>query len=54
MDYIVARMREPSTWRGLALLIGAFGVQLHPDAMPAVGTAVASIIAAVEVFRKER
>jgi len=54
MDYLLARLREPSTWRGLALLVGAFGVQLHPDAIPAIGGAVASIIAVVEVFRRER
>jgi hypothetical protein len=52
MEYVIARLREPSTWRGLALLVGAFGVQLHPDAIPAIGSAVASVIAAIEVFRR--
>lgn len=54
MKYFIGRAREPSTWRGLALMLGSFGVQLHPDAMPAVGGAVVATIAAIEIFRREK
>lgn len=54
MKYFLDRAREPSSWRGLALMLGAFGVQLHPDAVPAIGAAVAATIAAVEIFRREK
>lgn len=46
-DYILARMREPSTWRGLILILTALGVPLSPgaaDTIVAVGLAVAGAI----------
>ena len=48
--YILDRMREPSSWRGLTLLLTAIGVPLAPavaDAVIAVGLAVAGLIGAV-------
>jgi hypothetical protein len=49
-DYILARMREPSSWRGLTLLLTAIGIPLAPglaDAVIALGLAVAGVIGAV-------
>lgn len=51
---ILARVREPSTWRGLSVLIGAMGVGIAPQAIIEIGTAVAATIAAIEIFRKEK
>jgi hypothetical protein len=48
--YILERMKEPSTWRGLTLLLTAAGVPLAPavsEAIIAVGLAVAGLIGAV-------
>lgn len=53
MKYIFERLQEPSTWRGLALFLGAVGVHLQPELVPAIGTAVTAAIGAVEVIRKE-
>lgn len=53
MEYVFARLKEPSTWRGLALFAGGWGVQIAPDLIPAIGTAVAAFIGLVEVIRKE-
>lgn len=53
MDYVFQRAREPSTWRGLAMLLGAFGVGVNPEAINQIGVAVGAAIAAVEIFRKE-
>ena len=52
MKYILDRAKEPSTWRGLSLLLGAFGVYTNPDAIQQVGVAVAGVISAIEIFRK--
>ena len=52
MNYLLDRLKEPSTWRGLAVMIGAFGVHMHPDLMPAIATAVTAAIGLVEVVRK--
>lgn len=54
-SYLLDRMREPSSWRGLTLLLTAIGVPLAPgvaDAVIAVGLAVAGLIGAVAPDRK--
>lgn len=53
MDYFVSRLKEPSTWRGIALVVGGFGIHIAPDLIPTIGTAVAAFIGAVEMIRKE-
>ena len=46
-DYIVERAKEPSTWRGVILLLTAIGVPIAPvmaEAIVSVGLAVAGLI----------
>ena len=54
MDWILERLKEPSTWRGLATLLGSIGIAANPDLIIQIGVAVASAIAAIEIFRKEK
>lgn len=45
--YLAARLKEPSTWRGIVLLLTAFGVPIAPamaDTIVSVGLAVAGFI----------
>lgn len=47
MKYIVDRLKEPSSWRGLVMLATAFGVTVTPDlvtSIVAAGTGLAGII----------
>lgn len=47
MNWLIKRLREPSTWRGLIWLATAFGVTLRPEVweqITAVGMAVAGLI----------
>ena len=47
MAYLLARLKEASTWRGIVLLLTAFGVQVAPevqDAAISVGIAVAGAV----------
>lgn len=47
MKYILDRLKEPSSWRGLVMITTAFGVTLNPDlvsAIIAVGTGLAGVI----------
>lgn len=53
MNYLLDRLKEPSTWRGIALFLAAVGVKLQPDLLPAIGTAVTAVLGAIEVIRKE-
>ena len=47
--YVLERMKEPSTWRGLTLLLTALGIPLAPgvsDAIIAAGLGIAGLIGA--------
>lgn len=47
MKYLIARLKEASTWRGFFVLLAAFGVVVSPDlqeSLVAVGLAVAGLI----------
>lgn len=39
MNYVVARLKEASTWRGLIFIATAFGLQLAPAMQEAIVTA---------------
>jgi hypothetical protein len=48
--YILDRLQEPSTWRGITLLLTALGIPLAPgmaDLIISAGLAVAGLIGAV-------
>lgn len=49
-SYVLARLKEPSTWRGVVMMLTALGVPIAPgmaDAIIAVGLALAGLIGAV-------
>lgn len=49
-DYILARAKEASTWRGIILLLTAAGVPIAPalaDTIVSVGLALAGMIGVV-------
>jgi hypothetical protein len=46
-DYILNRAKEPSTWRGLVLLLTAIGIPVAPqmaDAIITLGLAIAGFV----------
>lgn len=48
--YILARAKEPSTWRGVILLLTAIGVPIAPamaDAIVSAGLAIAGLIGVI-------
>jgi len=53
MKYILARLLEPSTWRGIIALLTVFGVRIAPDQADAILAAGASVYSAINIFRKE-
>ena len=48
--YLLDRMREPSTWRGVIALLTAVGVTLSPEQQTAVIALGLAVIGAVGVF----
>lgn len=46
--------RQPSTWKGISILLSAAGVAVSPELMTGVSSVVISAIGLWEVFRNER
>jgi len=54
MKYIVERLSEPSTWRGLILILTSFGIGISPDLVApiiAAGTGIAGLVGVVSSDR---
>lgn len=45
--------KMPSTWRGLALLLGAFGIAIEPQMIEAVAAGVTAVIGIIETARED-
>jgi len=54
MKTILDKLKEPSTYRGLAVLAGTAGIVLSPAFAVAIGATVAAIIGLIEVIRSEK
>jgi hypothetical protein len=52
--YLLARLSEASTWRGLAALLTAIGVTLSPEQTNAIVGLGLAIIGALGVFTKDK
>lgn len=53
VNWLIERLKEPSTWRGITALVGAIGVTLSPEQWAAISAAVVGLLGLIEVFRKE-
>lgn len=54
MKYLLERLKEPSSWRGLFAILMALGVKLHPELQEAILSVGLSAIGLVNFFRKEK
>lgn len=54
VNYIIDRLGESSTWRGIFMILTGLGIALKPDQIAAISTAGLSIVGAINVFRKEQ
>jgi len=53
MNTLLQRLKEPSTFRGLAILAGLCGYAIDPAQINAISSAVVAVIGLIEVFRRE-
>jgi hypothetical protein len=53
MDWILSRLNEPSTWRGMAALATALGITLRLDLIDAIVAVGLAAIGLINVVRKE-
>jgi ABC-type uncharacterized transport system involved in gliding motility auxiliary subunit len=54
MEYIIARLKEPSTYAGLAALLAAFGVSIDPGMLQAVVAVATAIAGLASIFVAEK
>jgi hypothetical protein len=54
MDTIFKRLSEQSTWRGIILLLTAFGIQMEPDIQGHIMALGLSLVGLINVFRREK
>lgn len=50
MNWVLARLREPSSWRGIIWLLTVFGLALKPDQAEAIVTAGMALAGLLGVF----
>lgn len=50
LSYIVNRMKEPSTYAGLAALLGVVGLKVAPEQLNALITVLTAVAGAIAVF----
>ena len=54
MAYMVERLKEPSTWRGLILLLTSFGIGINPDFVTPIIAAGTGLAGLVGVFAADK
>lgn len=52
--YVIERLAEPSTWRGIVALITAAGISLSPEQATAITAAGLAIIGVVGAFFSDK
>lgn len=54
MEILKSYIKQPSTWRGIAILFAMAGITIEPALMEQVGIGVAAAIGIGEVLMNER
>jgi len=53
MDFMLSKLKEKSTYAGLAALLAAYGWSIDPDTFAAGSAAIIAIVGLWEVLRRE-
>lgn len=53
LKWLGARLSEKSTYAGIAVLLGAFGIQIRPDLWDSILTLAGAVGGLILVFTKE-
>jgi len=54
LQYILDRAKEPSTWKGLAVVATSTGIAITPDQMNAVISIGLAVAGFIDVITKEK
>jgi hypothetical protein len=53
VQFLTARLAEPSTWRGIAWVLTSIGIMLTPDQVAALTVAGAGVSGVIGIFTTE-
>lgn len=54
INYILDRLNETSTWRGIVGVLTGLGVKVRPDLAESIIAAGIALMGIVNIFRKEK
>lgn len=54
MNWIIRRLKEPSSWRAIFLLAGIAGYSVAPELQEHIMIGVGAALSAIEFIRKEK
>jgi len=52
-SYVLNRLREPSTWRGLVSLAMAAGIGIHPEMIESIIAAGVTVVGLILTFKRD-
>lgn len=53
LKWLAERLKEPTTYQGITVLAGALGYAVDPAALEAIAVAVAAVLGAILVIKRE-
>jgi len=53
VDYVLNRLKEPSTWRGIVTVLTLLGINIDPEQAIAIGSVGASVVGLINMFKKD-
>lgn len=53
-QWLKDRAKEPSTYQGLAVVLGVAGASVDPEALEMIGAGVISVIGGIQMIKKEK
>ena len=53
-DYLIERLKEASTWRGIIAVVTAGGLTLNPEQQTAIITAGLALMGLTGIFTKDK
>jgi hypothetical protein len=54
MKLILSKLREKSTWAGVAVLVGAFGIPVPPGVVEYAGEAIGAIAGLLLILKSDK
>ena len=54
MEGLISRLKEPSTWRGIAGIAALLGIAISPEMQNAIVAVAVGVVSIIEIFRKEK